>query len=51
MNTTPPTILHGSFENFAGVFVKVRMCAWGLAVILRLSFVAFLQHELSHVLA
>ena len=42
------TILAESFWNFAEFFVKVWRCAWGLAVIIRLIFVTFLQFELSH---
>ena len=33
VNATHPTILNGSFWNFAGVLFKVWRCAWGLPVI------------------
>ena len=40
-NATPHTVLAWSFWDFAGVFVKVWRCAWGLAVIIRLIFCHF----------
>ena len=41
MSTTPFTILYQSFWNFAGVFILVWGCAFGLDIIVRLFFVTF----------
>ena len=48
MNASP-TILTGSFWNFAGVFVKVWRCAWSFAVILRLFWSLLLAVWMQHI--